>query len=51
MRVTASRAFYELATKHGGYFTTREASQANLSYRQLSYHVASGELASGFRLG
>jgi predicted transcriptional regulator of viral defense system len=44
MREPASRAFYELAAGHGGYFTTREASGAGLSYRQLSYHATSGEL-------
>ena len=35
---------YELASRHGGYFTTREAAQAGLSSRQLSYHASSGEL-------
>jgi len=44
MSAQASRAFYDLATMHGGYFTTREASGAGLSYRQLSYHAASGDL-------
>jgi predicted transcriptional regulator of viral defense system len=44
MRKTASGTFYELASEHGGYFTTREASRAGLSYRQLSYHVTSGGL-------
>jgi len=39
-----SRVFYELAVRHGGYFTTGEASEAGISYRQLSYHVASGAL-------
>lgn len=39
-----SRVFYELAARHGGYFTTGEASQVGISYRQLSYHVASGAL-------
>src|SRR5260370_25655836 len=39
-----SRVFYELAARHGGYFTTAEASPAGISYRQLSYHVASGAL-------
>jgi predicted transcriptional regulator of viral defense system len=39
-----SRVFYGLATEHGGYFTTAEASQAGISYRQLSYHVAAGAL-------
>jgi predicted transcriptional regulator of viral defense system len=39
-----SRTFYELAARHGGYFTTAEASEAGISYRQLSYHVASGAL-------
>jgi predicted transcriptional regulator of viral defense system len=39
-----SRVFYELAAEHGGYFTTAEASQAGISHRQLSYHVASGAL-------
>lgn len=39
-----SRVFYELAAGHGGYFTTGEASQAGISYRQLSYHAASGAL-------
>jgi predicted transcriptional regulator of viral defense system len=39
-----SRVFYELATAHGGYFTTAEASQAGIGYRKLSYHVASGAL-------
>jgi len=39
-----SRVFYELAAEHGGYFTTTEASQAGISHRQLSYHVASGTL-------
>ena len=42
--VTAARSFYDLAIGHGGYFTTREASRAGLSYRQLSYHVGSGAL-------
>jgi predicted transcriptional regulator of viral defense system len=40
----ASRIFYELAARHGGYFTTAEASEAGISYRQLSYHAASGAL-------
>jgi predicted transcriptional regulator of viral defense system len=44
MSASTSRAFYDLASGHGGYFTTREALQAGLSYRQLSYHVLSGEL-------
>lgn len=44
VNMTAARAFYDLAARHGGYFTTREASQAGLSYRQLSYHVGSGAL-------
>lgn len=44
MQAPASRAFYELAIVHGGYFTTREASEAGLSYRKLSYHAARGEL-------
>jgi predicted transcriptional regulator of viral defense system len=44
MRTSASNAFYDLASEHGGYFTTREALQAGLSYRRLSYHVLSGEL-------
>lgn len=44
MRARASKAFHDLASEHGGYFTTREASRAGLSYRQLSYHVTSGEL-------
>jgi predicted transcriptional regulator of viral defense system len=44
MRASASKAFYDLASGHGGYFTTREALQAGLSYRQLSYHVLTGEL-------
>jgi len=39
-----SRKLYELAARHGGLFTTAEASQAGISYRQLSYHVASGAL-------
>jgi predicted transcriptional regulator of viral defense system len=42
--VPASRIFYELAARHGGYFTTAEASLAGISYRQLSYHVTSGAL-------
>src|ERR1700733_5452868 len=41
---SASKAFYDLASEHGGYFTTREASRADLSNRQLSYHVTSGDL-------
>ena len=40
----ASRVFYELATEHGGYFTTAEASRAGISHRKLSYHVAAGAL-------
>ena len=40
----ASRVFYELASRHGGYFTAGEASQAGVSYRQLSYHAAAGAL-------
>ena len=44
MQGPASRAFYELAAAHGGYFTTGEAVGAGLSYRQLSYHAAGGEL-------
>jgi len=44
MSASTSRAFYDLASEHGGYFTTREALQSGLSYRQLSYHVLSGEL-------
>jgi predicted transcriptional regulator of viral defense system len=39
-----SRIFYELAARHGGFFTTAEASQAGISYRQLSYYVASEAL-------
>ena len=39
-----SRAFYELAVVHGGYFTTHEAAEAGLSYRQLSYHSAAGHI-------
>ena len=44
MSASTSKAFYDLASEHGGYFTTREALQAGLSYRQLSYHVLAGEL-------
>ncbi len=44
MQSTTSRVFYELAARHGGYFTAGEAAQAGISYRQLSYHVASGGL-------
>ena len=44
MSASTSKAFYGLASGHGGYFTTRQALQAGLSYRQLSYHVLSGEL-------
>jgi len=44
MQAPASRAFYELAIVHGGYFTTREASEAGLSYRKLAYHAARGKL-------
>jgi len=44
MRASSSKAFYDLASEHGGYFTTRDALRAGLSYRQLSYHVLSGEL-------
>jgi predicted transcriptional regulator of viral defense system len=39
-----SRVFYELAARHGGYFTTGEASEAGISDRQLSYHAAAGAL-------
>ncbi len=41
---SASRVFYELAARHGGYFTTAEASSAGISYRQLSYAAARGAL-------
>jgi predicted transcriptional regulator of viral defense system len=44
MRTSVSTSFYDLASEHGGYFTTREASRAGLSHRQLSYHVKSGVL-------
>jgi predicted transcriptional regulator of viral defense system len=44
MRSRLSSTLYELAARHGGYFTTREAAQAGLSNRQLSYHSSSGEL-------
>jgi predicted transcriptional regulator of viral defense system len=44
MRSRLSSTLYELAARHGGYFTTREAEQAGLSSRQLSYHASSGEL-------
>ena len=44
MRSRLSSTLYELAARHGGYFTTREAAQAGLSSRQLSYHASSGEL-------
>ena len=44
VKATAARSFYDLAIRHGGCFTTSEASQAGLSYRQLSYHVGSGAL-------
>ena len=44
MRSRLSSMLYELASRHGGYFTTREAAQAGLSSRQLSYHASSGEL-------
>jgi predicted transcriptional regulator of viral defense system len=44
MRTPASRTFHNLASEHGGYFTTREASRAGMSYRQLSYHATAGEL-------
>ena len=39
MSASTSKAFYDLASGHGGYFTTREALQAGLSYRQMSYHL------------
>jgi hypothetical protein len=44
MSASTSKAFYDLAFEHGGYFTTREALQGRLSYRRLSNHVLSGEL-------
>lgn len=44
MSTAASRVFYNLASEHGGYFATREAFQAGVSYRQLSYHATTGEL-------
>lgn len=44
MRSRLSSTLYELASRHGGHFTTREAAQASLSNRQLSYHSSSGEL-------
>jgi hypothetical protein len=36
------RVFYQLATEHGGYFITAEASRVGISHRQLSYYAASG---------
>jgi Transcriptional regulator, AbiEi antitoxin len=54
MRSRLSSTLYGLAARHGGYFTTREAAQAGLSSRQLSYHASSGELErvahGGYRL-
>jgi predicted transcriptional regulator of viral defense system len=44
VRTSTSRILFGLAEEHGGYFTTSEASRAGISYRQLSYHAASGEL-------
>jgi predicted transcriptional regulator of viral defense system len=44
MRSRLSSTLYELAARHSGYFTTREAVQAGLSSRQLSYHASTGEL-------
>jgi predicted transcriptional regulator of viral defense system len=44
MRSRLSSTLYELASRHGGYFTTREAAQAGLSNSRLSYHTSSGEL-------
>ncbi len=39
-----AKILYDLADRHGGYFTTGEASFIGLSYRQLSYYRASGAL-------
>ncbi len=38
------RVSYQLATEHGGSFTTADASRAGIRHRQLSYHAAAGAL-------
>lgn len=37
-------ALFEIADDQAGYFTTRQAVEAGLSYRQLSYYVATGRI-------
>ena len=44
MSLVTARVLYDLASAHGGLFTTREARSAGLTYRQLSHYVDTGAL-------
>ena len=44
MSLVTTRVLYDLASAHGGLFTTREALSAGLTYRQLSHYVDTGAL-------
>lgn len=44
MPTQAMRVFTDLAEDQAGYFTVRQAVQAGVSHRVLSYHVGAGDL-------
>lgn len=48
-RASKRDLLYDLAVAHSGYFTTREAAEAGLTTRDLSYHRGTGRITPAFR--
>ena len=48
-RASKRDLLYDLAVVHSGYFTTREAAEAGLTTRDLSYHRGTGRITPAFR--